>query len=145
MPHKDPAVAKEYFRQRYMEGREKFKARSRTRQVEKSADIKVYNRTPGRVVAAAYGNALRRVTGKDKKKAHLYAGLSICSRESFIAWALADAEFKQLHVAWELWGFPRRLTPTIDRIDEVKGYEHGNMRWLPQFKNSALTTRWRKL
>lgn len=44
--------------------------------------------------------------------------------------------FMALHSAWKASGYDPKLTPTIDRIDNSKGYELGNLQWLTKSANS---------
>ena len=85
-----------------------------------------------------YRNMQSRVSGVQKKKAHLYLGLDLLPREDFYSWAQSDATFL---ILWEVWvasSYERKLTPSIDRIDSSKGYQLDNMRWLTHSENSRL-------
>lgn len=84
----------------------------------------------------AYSGMLNRINGCVKKHAHIYKGLEIVDREDFIEWALEDREFNRIFELWELSGFVRTETPSIDRIDGSKGYIWGNMQWLTLSDNS---------
>lgn len=73
---------------------------------------------------------LSRVSGVQSKKYHLYAGLSIISRDNFYEWSKNELSFHVLFKKWEESGYERKLTPSIDRINAYAGYEIGNMRWV---------------
>ena len=81
---------------------------------------------------------LSRVSGIQKKKAHLYKGLSILDKQVFYSWALKDKEYNLLFDSWVKSAYTRALSPSIDRIDVTKGYIEGNMRWITHSQNSRL-------
>ena len=95
-----------------------------------------YERTPKGFLMRKYRNMLSRVSGIQKKKAHLYEGLSILSREDFYEWATSSPEFNELFEAWSAAGHERGLCPTVDRIDSSRGYELDNMEWITHSENS---------
>lgn len=90
----------------------------------------------------AYRNMLSRVVGIQKKEAHYYEGLSILPQNVFRVWAVQDSAFQQL---WAIWQktipLDRRLTPSIDRKDVLKGYILDNMQWVTHAVNSGRLTR----
>ena len=99
---------------------------------------KMYEKTPKGFLMRTYRNMQSRVTGVQKKKAHLYLGLSILSRADFYAWAWDNVEFWRLYKRWAATDFDRKLTPSINRIDTTEGYILGNIEWLTHSANSAL-------
>jgi len=86
-------------------------------------------------LAKKYYNMKSRVTGKDRRSRY-YLGLAICTYTKFLYWAFDNPDFIRLWKrAWKLgWEYGER--PSIDRIDNQKGYIIGNMRFVPQRKNS---------
>lgn len=78
-----------------------------------------------------------RVTGIQKKKAHLYVGKTILPREEFYRWA-DSKQFKELFKNWEASKYDRKLTPTVNRIDSSLGYQLDNIEWLTHSENSRL-------
>ncbi len=100
-----------------------------------------YEKTPNGHLMRTYRNMLSRVTGVQKKKAHIYKGLPILDREEFYDWALSGDEYINMWKVWALSDYDRKLTPSIDRIDSRYGYELWNMQWLTHSDNSAKTTR----
>lgn len=86
----------------------------------------------------AYRNMKSRVTGVQKKKAHLYLNKSLLPKEDFYTWARASKEFRRLFAVWVASGYDQRLTPSVDRINPREGYALENMRWITQSQNSAL-------
>lgn len=84
-----------------------------------------------------YLNMKKRVQGRDPRKKHLYAGLSILPKEEFIKWGLSHTEYNRLFDEWELSGYSPKLRPSIDRIDTRHGYDIDNMQWLTLSANST--------
>lgn len=99
---------------------------------------KRYERTRKGKLMRIYRNMQSRVTGIQRKKAHLYLGKELLPREQFYDWALSSDEFELLYRGWVDSGYDRRLAPTVDRIDSEKGYTLDNMRWLTHSENSRL-------
>lgn len=86
----------------------------------------------------AYRNMKSRVTGVQRKKAHIYQGLPIPERDAFYAWAWDSPDFWRLYRRWVASGYTRTLTPSVNRIDADKGYVLGNIEWVTHSTNSAL-------
>lgn len=101
---------------------------------------KKYEKTPKGFLMRLYRNMQSRITGVQIKKAHLYLGKEILSREDFYCWAFygSDRKFFDMFEIYEKSGFDRKLAPTVDRIDSSKGYSPENMRWLTHSENSRL-------
>lgn len=78
----------------------------------------------------------RRVRGKDRNCAHLMTGLPILPRKDFIVWAYAQENLVGLFTAYRNSGWDFKLCPVIDRLDEKRGYELGNIRFITQSENS---------
>lgn len=102
---------------------------------------KTYEKTPHGFLMRLHRNMRSRVLGIQKKRAHLYLGLSVLPREEFYSWAQTHSEFWRLWRNWQLSGHARKLVPTVNRIDSEKGYTLDNMEWLTHSANSALGAR----
>jgi hypothetical protein len=102
-----------------------------------------YERTKKGKLMRTYRNMESRVRGILKKKAHLYEGLAILPRDEFYRWAMASNTFHSLFDGWAASGYRCGDSPSVDRIDETKGYILGNMRWLSHRENSRLTSRYK--
>lgn len=102
---------------------------------------KHYEKTPNGFLMRAYRNMQSRVRGIQKKKAHLYQGLSILPRDEFYIWAKSNPDFWRLFRQWVASGYNRKLTPSVNRIDPDRGYELDNIEWLSHSLNSGLARR----
>jgi hypothetical protein len=101
-----------------------------------NACTKKYEKTQRGFLMRAYMNMQSRVTGVQKLKAHLYSDKYLLDRETFYHWAMYNDGFQALFRQWEYFGYPRKLTPSVDRIDSSKGYELSNMEWVTHSENS---------
>lgn len=95
-----------------------------------------YEKTITGFLMRAYRNMQSRITGVQKQKYHLYEGKTLLSREDFYKFANESKEFSQLYNSWKEQGYPRKLTPSVDRINSKIGYEIGNMEWVTHSENS---------
>lgn len=95
-----------------------------------------YEKTPNGFLMRMHHNMHERVSGIQKKKHHLYAGIKLIPREEFYVWAKASPKFWELYDVWKASGYNRKLTPTVDRVDPTKGYEIENMEWVTHSENS---------
>jgi hypothetical protein len=98
---------------------------------------RLYEKTPNGFLMRAYRNMESRVTGVQKKKAHLYAGLELMPRDEFYLWAHSSRLFWDLWRVWKQAGHPRKLTPSVNRKDPERGYVIDNIEWLTHSANSA--------
>lgn len=88
---------------------------------------KKYEKTKRGFVMRAYNNMIGRTEGRTKKS-HLWAGKELIDRDTFYKWIFSKKKFHVLFSAWEMSGYNRKLTPSVDRIDSRKGYIIDNMR-----------------
>lgn len=102
-----------------------------------------YEKTVNGFLMRMYRNMQSRVTGVQKKKAHLYKGKALLAREDFYAWAKSSKEFSKLFAEWKHKGYPRKLAPSVDRIDPLKGYILSNMEWVTHSENSRRSSKTR--
>jgi hypothetical protein len=115
---------------------EALKRQRKRRKEDGNAATHKYEKTINGFLMRTYRNMLSRVTGIQHKKAHLYLGLSILTKDEFYSWAKRDEAFNELFSIWTKSEYNRLLTPSIDRIDSTKGYELDNIRWLTNSENS---------
>jgi len=95
-----------------------------------------YKRTKPGFLVRLYCNMRCRVEGIQRKKRHLYRNLPLLDKESFYKWAHESPEFHKLFKTWMVEGYPRTLTPSVDRIDSDRGYVLSNMEWVTHSENS---------
>lgn len=95
-----------------------------------------YERTKGGKLMRIYRNMLSRITGVQKKKAHLYEGKPLLPKSEFYQWAIASPDFHRLFADWERSGYQRKLAPSVDRIFSSMGYTLENMEWVTHSENS---------
>jgi hypothetical protein len=106
------------------------------RKLNCNVDTRKYEKTKSGFLMREYRNMQSRVTGVQKKKAHLYLGKELLPREMFYAWALSSPFFHNLFTQWQYSFYDQKLCPTVDRIDSSKGYELSNMEWVTHSENS---------
>ena len=109
-----------------------------SRALDGNKHTKRYEKTKGGFLMRAYRNMVSRAKGIQKRKAHLYRGITVLPRETFYAWATGNAEFHRLFAEWEALGHDQKFTPSVDRIDSLGGYNLANMRWITHSENSRL-------
>lgn len=114
------------------------------RQETHNASTNKYEKTIHGFLMRKYRNMESRVLGIQYRKAHLYKGKALLSREDFYSWAMSK-EFVSMFDTWKASDYDRRLCPTVDRIDPSKGYLPENMRWLTHSENSRLGSLHRNL
>lgn len=105
---------------------------------------KKYEKTKTGFLMRLYRNMLSRVSGVQKQKFHLYEGLEILQKEDFKEWANASEEFHALFDNWKEADYPRKLAPSVNRIDSSMGYAPPNMEWVTMSENSrrGAVSRW---
>lgn len=106
--------------------------RSRTNNVATNK----YEKTINGFLMRKYRNMESRIKGIQKVKYHLYRDLPILDRKTFYEWAKSSNQFYILYNDWVAHNFERKLTPSVDRINPLKGYELSNMEWVTHSENS---------
>lgn len=87
-------------------------------------------------LGTVYSTIKARVTHKDKLRPK-YFGLDVCTRDEFINRFINDEQFLKLYKEWQVSGFKRIKCPSIDRIDNEKGYTLNNIEFIKHGINSG--------
>lgn len=119
-------------KEKVLEYQRKYRVKTKNRCTNK------YEKTVNGFLMRKYRNMLSRVSGVQKKKHHLYKGLSILDKKEFYEWSLSDKYFWKLFRGWEKSGYNRKLCPSVNRINSKLGYELRNMEWITHSENSRL-------
>jgi hypothetical protein len=107
------------------------------RKLNGNSDTKKYEKTKRGFLMRLYRNMQSRIMGIQKQKAHLYVGKNLLEREVFYVWAMSSTSFHLLFDAWEKEDYPRKYTPSVDRINSTIGYDLANMEWVTMSENSS--------
>ena len=100
-----------------------------------NSTTKKYEKTFNGFIMRMYRNMQSRINGVQSKKSHLYLGKDLMSKDEFYYIAKNSDKLKILFNEWELSGYNRRLTPSVDRIDSKKGYSLDNIRFVQFHEN----------
>jgi len=88
-----------------------------------------------RIFAHRYSGMLARIEGRSTRK-YKVENRAICTRAEFYKWCEQNIEvFKKIHQTWEKSNWDNKYSPSIDRIDNSKGYTINNIRWLSKTDN----------
>lgn len=73
---------------------------------------------------------------KKRRANDSWFGKPLCKKEDFLEWSLSDTSFDAVFKRWLKNQKNPKLWPSIDRINNDRGYVIGNMRWVTHSKNS---------
>lgn len=107
----------------------------------RAIDKKRYRTNPDRYLKHKYYLIKRRCThitdGHEK-----YFGREYLTQDEWAKFCQDTKEvFLSLFKNWQESGYQRKMSPSIDRIDNNRGYIIGNMQWMTQSKNSSKHTK----
>lgn len=94
-----------------------------------------YRENKNRLLDHVYRGIVNRCNGVQRKYSSTgTTPISMAEWKSFCT--STSTEFDKLYDAWKKSGFQRKMAPSIDRIDNNRGYTIDNMQWLSQSDNS---------
>lgn len=101
----------------------------------KANDLRRYRTNPKRYLDHKYRGIVERCTGKHGHKS--YVGREFPTKEEWDEWVNKTYTiFYKLYRAWQKSGWRRSDAPSVDRIDNEKGYTPDNMQWLTNKVNT---------
>lgn len=85
-----------------------------------------------------YGIRARSEEGYYHTNKYTVTGMPYLSKKEFMEWANDNMiKFMELYRVWAKSGFLKRLSPSVDRIDNKLGYTRDNLQWLTHGENSS--------
>ncbi len=117
---------KEYERSKRLSNVEKFNSYDKNR----------YRNNIERIFSCRYDGMRRRVLGLCKRGS---TGKELLNEKEFIDWCHIPEvfnSFMDIYDAWVISIFERKLSPSIDRIDNSRGYTVDNLQWITQSENT---------
>lgn len=106
-----------------------------------SIHTKVYEKTPSGFLMRLYRNMKSRISGIQKPDKDYWVGKELFDKGAFYEWALNHPKFIELFEEYREQGYPRKLAPSIDRIDSNIGYTFNNVEWVTMLENSIRGTK----
>lgn len=104
---------------------------------KKEYDRKRIRYNPRRIFLQRYGSMKSRIIGTATRP-YKVEGKKIATKKEFLDWCYSKevfAQFERLHQKWIQSDFDKHLTPSIDRIDNDRGYTLDNMQWITLLAN----------
>lgn len=90
---------------------------------------------PSFYLGTCYSEISRRVKTYDPSR-KIYLGLEKCTKDEFIQRFIDDECFLKNYKNWQDNNYRRKFAPSIDRIDNTKGYTLDNMQFLNNNENA---------
>ena len=123
--------------------KECYKKRVREYRVENLEKIKAYDQDRhrnniDRIFRHRYAGMKVRVNGNNSHKSSV-EGKAILSQSEFLEWCYKKENitvFLKLYEDWKKSDYSNKIAPSIDRIDNDKGYTIKNLQWLTLSDNT---------
>ena len=101
----------------------------------RAIDMKRYRTNPDRYIKHKYYMMKRRCEGKSNH--HSYDNMELLSFEEWMEWCNESHDtFIELFNNWIASSWNRNQSPSIDRIDNSRGYVKGNLQWITNHENT---------
>lgn len=91
-----------------------------------------------RIFSHRYGSMKARIEGTTIRP-YKVQGKELVDKQDFIAWCYREDIFdifEKIYNTWKDSGFMNKLAPSIDRIDNSRGYALDNIQWINKSDNS---------
>lgn len=111
----------------------------RNANIEKARDYDVfrYRNSESRIQTHKYAGIVNRSLGKGSHK-YSVEGKRYLTANSFKKWWKDNRDtYLKLHKQWVESNYSNKLAPSIDRIDNKKGYMPSNMQWMTLSENTS--------
>lgn len=90
-----------------------------------------------RILSHRYSGIKSRVEGRATRRYYV-EGKPMLTKQEFYSWYKdRETEFMEIYKIWESNDYKNKFAPSIDRIDNKKGYTVDNMRWVTKSFNSS--------
>lgn len=94
-----------------------------------------------RILQSRYIGIVQRSCGRAIRK-YKVEGMPYLTKEEWEEWCNETAdEFDRLYRIWKASGFDRHYCPSVDRIDNNRGYTKDNIQWLSVADNNRKYTK----